>query len=121
VVILARSLGIPTILGVDQARSLLPAGSDVVVDGLRGLVVMQLTPAARHFYERELNRLRARQAVMARATVGPVSTVDGRRFDVGANVSAIEELDGLRGSGADGIGLFRTELLFLRAEEPPSE
>ncbi|ODS52844.1 MAG: phosphoenolpyruvate--protein phosphotransferase [Acidobacteria bacterium SCN 69-37] len=120
-VILARSLGIPTIVGAARARDVLPAGLDVVVDGHRGVIVSDLTVAAREFYARELTRLRARAAVLARAAVDPVTTADGRPFEVGANVSSIEELDAVRQGGADGIGLFRTELLFLRASELPSE
>lgn len=120
-VILARSLGIPMIVDIPQARRCLVAGEEVVVDGHRGLVVAGLTEAARAFYARELKRLRAREVVIARAAVGPVTTVDGRGLEVGANVSSIEELDAARRSGADGIGLFRTEVLFLRAHDLPSE
>jgi fructose-specific PTS system IIA-like component len=120
-VILARSLGIPTIVDVAQARRVLAAGDEVVVDGHRGVVVTELTDGVREFYARELTRLRAREAVMARTAGEPVTTVDGRPFEVGANVSAIEELDAVRRSGADGIGLFRTELLFLRDQALPSE
>ncbi|MEO8481506.1 MAG: phosphoenolpyruvate--protein phosphotransferase [Acidobacteriota bacterium] len=120
-VILARALGIPMVVGIPQARRLLVAGEDVVVDGHRGLAVAQLTDSAREFYARELKRRRAREGVAARAAMGPVTTADGRGLEVGANVSSMEELDGARRSGADGIGLFRTELLCLRAHEVPSE
>jgi fructose-specific PTS system IIA-like component len=120
-VILARSLGIPMIVGIPQARRVLTAGDDAVVDGHRGLVVSALTDVARAFYARELTRLRAREAMAERAAAGPATTIDGRGLEVGANVSSIEELEAARRSGADGIGLFRTELLFIRQHDLPSE
>ncbi len=120
-VVLARSLGIPMIVGLAQARHLLLPGERAVVDGHRGVAVAQLTPAARAFYAREVSRLKAREAVAARAVAGPARTADGHGLEIAANVSSLQELEGARRSGADGIGLLRTELLFLRAPELPAE
>jgi fructose-specific PTS system IIA-like component len=120
-VILARSFGIPAIVGVPRVTRTLAADEPVVVDGHRGLVVTHLTPDTRRFYDHERRRRRSRQAALARVSAAPAVTVDGRRIEVGANVSSAAELGPARGSGADGIGLFRTELLFSERTDVPSE
>jgi fructose-specific PTS system IIA-like component len=120
-VILARSFGIPAIVGVPRVTRTLAAAEPVIVDGHRGLVVTHLTPETRRFYDHERRRRRSRQAALARVSAAPALTVDGRRIEVGANVSSAEELGPARGSGADGIGLFRTELLFSERSDMPSE
>ena len=119
--ILARSLGIPTVAGVRNARLSLAAGTEVVVDANRGLVVPQFSATVRQFYEREQKTVeRRRQSWSGHANRSAI-TVDGRRFEVGANASSGEELAKAFENGADGIGLFRTEMIFLGRERAPSE
>lgn len=118
--ILARSLGIPTLVGVRNARQLLPPGSNVLVDANRGFVVTQLSPAVKRFYERECETFkRRRQASVERSRS---STVTRRKtMEVGANASSGEEVNAAFENEADGIGLFRTEMIFLGRQDPPSE
>ncbi|PYX32895.1 MAG: phosphoenolpyruvate--protein phosphotransferase [Acidobacteria bacterium] len=119
--ILARSLGIPTLVGVRNARLVLPPGSEVVVDANRGLVVSYSLAAVRRFYGREQQTLQRRRELWSRQTEKPAITLDGQRIDVAANASSVEELVIAFENGADGIGLFRTEMIFLGREYPPSE
>lgn len=119
--ILARSLGIPTLVGVRNARLVLSPGSEVVVDANRGLVVSYSLAAVRRFYEREQQTLQRRREVWSRQTGKPAITLDGQRIEVAANASSVEELAIAFENGADGIGLFRTEMIFLGREYPPSE
>lgn len=120
-VILARSLGIPTIVGVKDAPMVLPANHDLVVDANRGFVVPNGTSAVKRFYDRESHALAARQAAVARNGSGQASTVDGHRLEVAANVSSGEEVGLAFAGGADAIGLFRTEMLFIGRDRAPTE
>jgi multiphosphoryl transfer protein len=120
-VILARSLGIPTLVGVKNARHMLMAGQEVVVDAIRGFVVTQVSPAIQRFYERERRTLALRQEFLPLQTTGPAITLDGKTLEVAANASSYEELSLAFENGADGIGLFRTETAFLQRDRAPSE
>ena len=119
--ILARSLGIPALAGVRNARMALTPGREVVVDANRGFVVAQVSPAVRRFYEREQETLERRKQMWSSRSGQPALTADGKRIEIGANASSGEELALAFENGADGIGLFRTEMIFLGREEAPSE
>ncbi len=121
VVILARSLGIPTLTGVKNARGMLLSGQQVVVDAIRGFVVPQSSPAVQEFYEREQKTLDLRREFLPVPTTGPAITTDGKTLDVAANASSYEELSLAFEKDADGIGLFRTEMAYLQRRRPPSE
>jgi multiphosphoryl transfer protein len=121
VVILARSLGIPTLTGVKNARGVLLAGQEVVVDAIRGFVVPQSSPAVQKFYEREQKTLELRREFLPVPTTGPAITSDGKTLEVAANASSYEELSLAFEKDADGIGLFRTEMAYLHRQRPPSE
>jgi fructose-specific PTS system IIA-like component len=121
VVILARSLGIPTLVGVKNARSVLQPGQEVVVDAMRGFIVPQSSPAVRKFYEREQKTLELRRDLLPAQTTGPAITTDGKTLEVAANASSYEEVALAFEKGADGIGLFRTEMAYLQRQRPPSE
>ena len=117
--ILARSLGIPTLVGVRNARQSLMPGDEVLVDANRGFVV-PLSPAVKRFYERERETFRRRR--QASVERGRDSGIPHRKtIEVGANASSGEEINAAFENQADGIGLFRTEMIFLGRQEPPSE
>ena len=120
-VILARSANVPTIVGVQGASDRMRPGAEAVVDGGLGIAVTRLTDPVRRYYEleaRRLDRLRRRFA----ATRGSAAvTADGKRVEVGVNVVAAEEVAPAVENGAEGVGLFRTEMLFMGREAPPDE
>jgi fructose-specific PTS system IIA-like component len=119
--ILARSLGIPTLAGVRNARRVLTSGREVVVDANRGFVVPQFSPAVRRFYEREQKTQERRKQSWSSQAGRSAVTADGKRLEVAANAASGEELTLAFENGADGIGLFRTEMIFLGREQAPSE
>lgn len=119
--ILARSLGIPTLAGLRSGRFVLTEGREVVVDASRGFVIPQISSAVRRFYEREQGTLQRRKAARLRDAGRPAITLDGGRVEVAANASSAEEVTMAFENGADGIGLFRTEMLFLGRDQAPSE
>jgi multiphosphoryl transfer protein len=119
--ILARSLGIPTLAGVRNARSGLAPGREVVVDANRGFVVREFSPAVRRFYDREQKTLSNRRDAWRQRADKRTVAAGSRRMEVAANASSGEEARLAFERGAEGIGLFRTEMLFLGREEAPSE
>jgi multiphosphoryl transfer protein len=120
-VVLARSSGIPTVVGVAGLDAAAIAGQDVVVDGDLGVVVTGLNDAARRYYDMERRRLEQRRARVHRFSDRPAMTEDGRPIEIGANVGSAADVADAVAGGADGIGLFRTEMLFLARKNPPSE
>jgi fructose-specific PTS system IIA-like component len=120
-VILARSLAIPTLVGVKGARRTLTPGETVVVDANRGLVVPQSSEVVQRFYERELRTLQRRREALNGQLAAPATTTDGKVLEVAANASLRDEWALAFENGADGIGLFRTEMIFLQRDHPPSE
>lgn len=119
--ILARSLGIPTLAGVRNARLALKPGSEAIVDANRGFVIPQITPADQRFYKREQETLERRKESWAERAAKSATTADGNAIEVAANVSSGEELSLALANGADGVGLFRTEMIYLGREDAPSE
>jgi multiphosphoryl transfer protein len=120
-VILARSSGLPTLVGVTSLDVAALDGQEVVVDANLGAVVTSLTDDVRRYYDMERRRLDRRRRRVQRFIERPAETADGRRLEVAANVGTAADVAGAVASGADGIGLFRTEMLFLARPDAPSE
>jgi len=120
-VILARSLGIPTLVGVNDALAAISAMDEAVVDANRGFVVPRSNELVRRFYERESATLQRRSKALARFGKARASTADGWKLEVAANVASAEELIPAFEKGAEGIGLFRTEMLFVARDSAPLE
>ena len=120
-VLLAQSLGIATVVGVRNACALLSGTSEVVVDGHRGLIITPVTPAVEEFYQRELKVHSQRQASLVKKATSSAVTEDCQRLEVGANASSLAEVMAAFENGAEGIGLFRSEIAFLQQKETPSE
>jgi fructose-specific PTS system IIA-like component len=118
--ILARSYGVPAIIGIKHTKSLLSTGQEIVVDANRGLLFAELSPEVGRFYAREERTLLRHKAILKANASSRGITRDGVNLEVGANASGYDEAVLAFGNGADGVGLFRTELLFMEGR-PPSE
>jgi phosphotransferase system enzyme I (PtsP) len=120
IAIVARALGIPAVGMVENINGLVESGDAVIVDGGAGLVQVRPQPDVEAAYQ-EKARLRARRQEQYRALrdVKPV-TRDGVRVELLLNAGLIFDLPNLEDTGAQGIGLFRTELQFMVAERLPS-
>ena len=122
--ILARAYGIPAVVGLAQLRVLLrtaPEDAQLAVDGASGEVV--IAPDAgvvADFAARSVALADERARTVFEATT-PASTRDGTTVSLLANIGSPSEADAARASGASGVGLFRTEFLFLERRAPPSE
>jgi len=120
VAILARGLGIPAVTAVENATHVIPPGEFVLVDGEQGEVtVFPSEQRARAYSIRSKAAAdRAREETSAEAS--KCTTRDGERITLCANLGRAEEVDEVRRHNLDGVGLFRTEFLFLDSREPPS-
>jgi len=116
--ILARSFGIPC---VTDLRLALPVGQRLLVDGRRGLVIAEPPPEVEAYYRIETEGHHQRAEHQAPAIDGHLTTRDGHPVHILANISTVEEATYAFGHGAEGIGLFRTEMLFLHRSAPPTE
>jgi phosphotransferase system enzyme I (PtsI) len=115
--IVARSLGIPTVLGVKNLVRDLKDGEEVLVDGDKGELVVNPTEA-----ETKKRVLRTEiGSVETVLSMEPTATTDGHRVKVFANVSNLEGVREAVSSGAEGVGLFRTEFLYFERVTPPTE
>ncbi|WP_122091083.1 phosphoenolpyruvate--protein phosphotransferase, partial [Halalkalicoccus subterraneus] len=110
--IFARSLGLPAVVGLGDDLLEIEEGAELVVDGEAGEVIVDPDEATKE---------RAATTHEVPVIDEPVETADGRPIEVAANVGTLAELSGACEQGADGIGLFRTEFLFLDRESPPDE
>ncbi|GAA0722713.1 phosphotransferase system enzyme I (PtsI) [Halorubrum trapanicum] len=109
--IIARSLAIPAVVGVGEALESIADGETVLVDGDAGTLVV----------DPDDERRAAAEGTGPAVISERVATADGRPVEVAANVGGESELDPAAERGADGIGLFRTEFLFIDREAPPTE
>ncbi|UXO85396.1 phosphoenolpyruvate--protein phosphotransferase [Brucella intermedia] len=121
VAIIARTHGIPAVLGLGSAVQQLRNAKTVAVDGSSGIVHADPDIAARNEIEARISRaLQEKQALDAYRSVTP-RRADGTIIEVAANMGALEEIEVALESGAMGVGLFRTELLFMKHIHLPSE
>jgi len=118
--ILARSLEIPAITGVRET-ALLPDSEEAIVDGSRGFAIAEMSQAVERYFRNESEIAERRRARLSQFASSAAVTRDGQRLEIGANVAAVEELGPAFQNGAEGIGVFRTEMLFAGRETPPTE
>ncbi|OBW96056.1 phosphoenolpyruvate-protein phosphotransferase PtsI [Gallibacterium anatis] len=119
--IMARSLELPAIVGTNDVTSRVNTGDYVVLDAINNAVYVNPT-------EEEIARLRAlkqkykeEKAELIKLKDLPAVTLDGRQVDVCANIGTIRDIDGAERNGAEGVGLYRTEFLFMDRDQLPSE
>jgi phosphocarrier protein FPr len=119
--ILARSLGIPAVVAAGDDVLSFPDGTMVVVDGTDGRVTVDPSPELLAEFTQKANAERARATALTASAQSPAATRDGVHVHVVANVGSVEDAALAVRNGADGVGLLRTEFLFLDRREPPSE
>lgn len=119
--IMARSMDIPAIVGLHGITSELTSGDDILIDGYTGLLILNPSQETLHEYGRiELRKEEVEERLeLIRDTVS--TTADGRHIILSANIELSEEIGDVAESGAEGVGLYRTEFLFLNRAVPPDE
>ncbi len=119
--IMAQSLKIPAVVGLETATQVIPDGMLIIVDGSAGEVIVNPDDETIIGYQEKQLEHEKRESSILRQSHLPAETVDGVRTAILANIEFLEEVVVARDHGAEGIGLYRTEFLFLRSKEQPTE
>lgn len=119
--ILAKALEIPSVVGVSEILNIVQHWDTVIIDGQRGRII--INPSAKTYdqYEREKSLFAVWEKEVQELRELPAETVDGYGIKLRANVELEEEVELTKKHGSHGIGLFRTEFLFMNRDESPSE
>ena len=119
--IMAQALEIPAVVGLESATSLVEEGDLLIVDGNTGEVIVNPDESTIiHYQEKQLQHEEYKSTI-ARAGHLPAITFDGHRIAVMANMEFLEEVAAVKEYGGEGIGLYRTEILYLRSRGIPAE
>ncbi len=119
--ILARAIGIPAVVGVDHLEENIRDGVLVVVDGLKGRILINPAEEELERYSDLKYQFEGYQAGILRQCRLPGETIDGYRVKVKANIEILEEAAAVIDSGGEGIGLYRTEFSYMNRSELPGE
>jgi phosphotransferase system enzyme I (PtsI) len=119
--IMARALGIPAIVGLAGITGRLESGCTVLIDGYSGKLFVNPSAATRSVYQKLAEQKEHVEEGLEDLKEKEPITWDGRRIMLAANIEIPEELDEIAASGAEGIGLYRTEFLYFNRAEPPDE
>jgi len=119
--IMARSLMIPAVLGVPGLLSGMTSGEMMIVDGDAGILVINPSPATLEKYKRRRKELERAHKQLARLKELPAETRSGTKIDLFANIELPREIKNIKDSGAKGIGLLRSEFLFMNRDDLPGE
>jgi len=119
--ILARSLNIPAVVGLELVVERANGGDTVLLDGLNGTVILNPTEEELERYRERRSRYQTYRRELEAFSALPAVTRDGHKVRVAANIELLEEIKNLRRYGAEGIGLYRTEFLYMNRDHPPTE
>lgn len=119
--ILARSMAIPAVLGLENARAMIRDGERIIIDGLRGVVIVNPDPGVLAEYELRKNQIELERSKLRHLRSAPSETLDGVQVALHANIELPGDVAMALDGGAEGIGLFRTEFLFLNRGDFPDE
>jgi phosphotransferase system enzyme I (PtsI) len=119
--IVARSLNIPAIVGAHTARQMVREGELVIVDGVHGVLIVAPDELVLSEYKQRQRELELGRQKLKRIRTTPATTRDGTAVDLHANIELPQDIEQVRESGATGVGLFRSEFLFLNRDDLPGE
>jgi phosphotransferase system enzyme I (PtsI) len=119
--IVARSLNIPALVGLHLARNMIRENDLLIVDGLQGVLVVDPDPVVLGEYRLRQSQHGLERQKLKRLKTTPSATLDGTPVELFANIELPDDLGDVQESGAQGVGLFRTEFLFMNRKQLPSE
>ncbi|MCX8001130.1 MAG: phosphoenolpyruvate--protein phosphotransferase [Anoxybacillus mongoliensis] len=119
--IMARSMEIPAVVGTKEATATIQNGDIVIIDGLDGEVIINPTEETIAEYEQKRAAFAAQKAEWAKLVHEKTTTSDGHHVELAANIGTPNDVEGVLANGAEGIGLYRTEFLYMGRNELPTE
>ncbi len=119
--IVARALGLPAVVGCQHLAANVEEGDTLIVDGNAGMVIVRPDARTLEEYSRLQERSRRSRAALRELSGQEAVTKDGVRIQLMGNIEFPEEIESVLANGGDGVGLYRTEFLWLTRKEPPTE
>ena len=119
--ILGRSLDIPSVIGVRNARALISEHEWVIVDGINGVLIINPDDLVLAEYRRRMREYRNKKRELNKLKNTAATTQDGTQIELVANIESAEDIKAVHKFGADGVGLFRSEYLYLNRDTLPDE
>ena len=119
--ILARGMGIPAVLGLHNARQLIRNNETIIVDGTRGVLIVNPDARVLEEYQLKKSQIEIERSKLKLLKTARATTLDRVKIDLMANIEGPGDITAALENGAEGIGLFRTEFIFLGRGDMPSE
>lgn len=119
--IIARAMEIPAVGGLENVTDQVETGDHIIVDGLSGRIIINPCEATFKEYLDRQRRYRYLEKEIHKYADLPAETIDGKRIHIAGNIEIMDEIPALVSHGAEGIGLYRTEFLYLNRTSPPDE
>lgn len=119
--ILARSLGIPAIIGLHRARRYVKPDDTLILDGIHGVMLVAPDKYAIDYYKQQQKQDKQRRTALNRLKQAPCVTKDGQEIKLYTNIEFPEDIENVKKTGSQGVGLYRTEFLFMNRMTPPDE
>lgn len=119
--ILARSLGIPAVVGIGSGIAEAETGDQIILDGTHGRIILHPDPETIQRYQIEQEKFHAVEVELSSLRDAEVRTLDGQEIEIAANIEFPEEVELIQRHGAKGIGLYRTEYFYMDQVGLPSE
>jgi len=117
--ILTRSLGIPAVMGVEGLKEACKTGDKILIDGEEGRVILNPSPTTIKAYDDKLNQCQLE--IVDEDVSKPAETLDGQRVQVMGNICMVSDMNALKKYQNDGVGLYRTEFMYMIHETFPAE
>lgn len=118
--IIAKSLAIPAISNVKMDTTIVEDGCKLILDAIEGIVIVNPTESELVHYQNIKDHFFKEQSVYKVGMLDKVKTLDGHEVEISANIANVDHLNNILEQGADGVGLFRTEFLYMNRNSPPS-
>ncbi len=119
--IMARTLRIPAVVGAETVTSTIKSGDMVIVDGLHGDIIVDPSQAQIDEYQAKADSFEKERAEWAKLVDAPSVSKDGQHFEIAANIGTPDDVADAVKQGADGVGLFRSEFLYMSSDHLPTE
>jgi phosphotransferase system enzyme I (PtsI) len=119
--IMAKSLEIPAVLGLGDISEKVKDGDYIIIDGLEGKVIVNPGAGLEKEYQQKIMEYKKYREKFESLAHLPAVTTDGRRLEISGNIGTPGDIDGVEKNGGDGVGLFRTEFLYMNRNSLPTE
>ncbi|MGE5678734.1 MAG: phosphoenolpyruvate--protein phosphotransferase [Pseudomonadota bacterium] len=119
--IMAKSLGIPAVLGLGDISNKVGNGENIIIDGSKGIVIVDPDPGQEMEYKQKLSEYKRKKEKYLETAAYSAVTKDGRRVEISGNIGTPADMEGVLANGGEGIGLFRTEFLYMNRNSMPGE